>query len=61
MGFGANLNNIATLINRKNYYFVPFKQSNPITKPHTIIFDTDYILKTIQYALDGTQIQPLFL
>lgn len=60
-GLGSNMNNIATLINRKNYYFVPFKQSNPITKPRSIIFDADYILKTVQAALDGNQIQPILL
>ena len=60
-GLGANLINIATLINRKNYYFVPFTQSNPITRPRSIIFEPDYILKTIQYALDGEQIEPLLL
>ena len=60
-GLGANLINIATLINRKNYYFVPFTQSNPITRPRSIIFEPDYILKTIQYALDGKQIEPILL
>ena len=61
MGFGANLANIANLINRKNYYFVPFSQSNLITRPRSVIFEPDYILKTLQYALDGEQIQPLLL
>lgn len=53
--------NIASLINRKNYYFVPFKQDNPITKPSSIVFDPDYIIKTIEHALDGEQIEPILL
>ena len=53
--------NIGKLLNRKNYYFVPFKQDNPITKPRSIVFDPEYIIKTLEYALDGEQIQPIML
>ena len=53
--------NIGILLNRKNYYFVPFKQDNPITKPRSIVFDSNYILKTIEYALDNEQIEPIML
>lgn len=60
-GLGANMINIGSLLNRKNYYFVPFKQDNPISKPRSIIFDPEYIVKTIEYALDNTQIEPILL
>ena len=60
-GLSANAVNIAKLLNRKNYYFVPFRQDNPITKPRSIAFDPEYICKTIEYALDGKQIQPILL
>ena len=60
-GLGANMVNIAKLINRKNYYFVPFKQNNPITKPMSIMFDPEYIVKTIEMALDKEQIEPILL
>lgn len=60
-GLGANMASIAALINRRNYYFVPFKQDNPITKPRSIVFDPEYILKTIELALDGEQIEPILL
>ena len=53
--------NIGKLLNRKNYYFVPFKQDNPITKPNSLVFDTKYIIKTLEYALDNEQIQPILL
>ena len=53
--------NIGKLFNRKHYYFVPFKQDNPITKPRSIVFDPSYLIKTIEYALDGEQIQPILL
>lgn len=60
-GLGANMVNIAQLINRKHYYFVPFRQDNPITKPRSLVFDPDLIIKTIEQALDGKQIQPILL
>ena len=53
--------NIGTLLNRRNYYFVPFRQDNPITKPRSIVFDEEYIIKTIEYALNGEQIEPIML
>ena len=53
--------NIGKLLNMKHYYFVPFKQDNPITKPRSIVFDPSYLIKTIEYALDKEQIQPILL
>lgn len=53
--------NIGRLLNRKNYYFVPFKQDNPISKPNSVVFDSTYIKRTLEYALDKEQIQPIFL
>lgn len=53
--------NIGRLLNRKNYYFVPFKQDNPITKPNSVVFDPTYIKKTLEEALDNHQIQPIML
>ena len=60
-GLGASAINIGKLLNRKNYYFVPFKQDNPITKPRSLVFDPEYIIRTIECALDGEQIQPILL
>ena len=48
--------NIGKILNRRNYYFVPFKQDNPITKPRSVVFDFDYLIKTIEYALNYEQI-----
>ena len=53
--------NIVKLFNRKHYYFVPFRQDNPITKPRSIVFDPSYLIKTIEEALDCEQIQPMLL
>lgn len=60
-GLSINAENIGKLLNTKNYFFVPFRQENPITKPSSIVFDHRYIVKTLEYALDGQQIQPILL
>ena len=60
-GLSGNAENIGKLLNRKNYYFVPFRQDNPITKPRSIVFDAEYIIKTIEFALDGEQISPILI
>ncbi len=53
--------NIGKLLNRKHYYFVPFRQDNPITKPNSLVFDSKYITETLEKALELEQIQPIIL
>ena len=60
-GLGANLVSIGSLINRKNYYFVPFKQDNPITKPRSIVFDSEYIIKTIKFLSNTSKLLSIML
>ncbi len=58
-GLSGAAENIGRLLNRRNYYFVPFKQDNPLTKPRSIVCDFKYIVKTLEYALEGEQISPI--
>ncbi|MCF0124676.1 MAG: hypothetical protein HUJ68_02780 [Clostridia bacterium] len=60
-GLGSSAENIGKLLNRRNLFFVPFRQDNPITKPRSLSYNPEYILKTIKYALDGKQISPILL
>lgn len=60
-GLGSAGQNIGKLFNMKYYYFVPFRQDNPITKPRSIAFDPSYLIKTIEHSLDGEQLQPILL
>ena len=60
-GLSGNAENLGRLLNRKNCYFVPFKQDNPISKPNSIVSDFKYIKKTLEFALDKKQIQPILL
>ncbi len=57
----SNAKNIGDLLNRKHFYFVPFRQDNPITKPYSLSFDSKYILPCIEKALVNEQIQPILL
>lgn len=45
----------------KNIYFVPFGQDNAIKKPNSMIARTDQIVRTLEEALEGKQIQPVIL
>ena len=53
--------NIGRLLNRKNYYFVPFGQDDPEKKPTSIVADFSKIPDTLTAALEGKQIQPLLI
>ncbi len=56
----ANLKNIATLLERKNVYFVPMRQDDTVNKPHSLVADFSRIEETLANALNGKQIQALF-
>ena len=60
-GLSGSAENIGKLLNRRNFYFVPFKQDNPITKPRSIVFSPEYLITTIEEALDRVQLQPMIL
>ena len=60
-GLSGSAENIGKLLNRNNYFFVPFRQDNPITKPRSLVFDSNSIVETLEYALDRKQIQPILI
>ena len=60
-GLSAAAENIGRLLNRKNYYFVPFGQDNPRSKPTSLIADFNRIPLAIEDALAGRQTQPVLL
>lgn len=57
----GNLRNIATLLSRKNVYFTPMIQDDPISKPHSLVADFRLIEKTLEYALQGKQHPKIFI
>ena len=60
-GLSGSAENIGKLLNRNNYFFVPFKQDNPITKPRSLVADFKYLIPTIEKALDREQMEPILL
>lgn len=57
----ANLKNIATMLNRKNVYFVPMNQDDPQKKPHSLVADFSLLRPTLNAALEGKQYQKIFI
>lgn len=55
----GNASNIGILLNRKNYYFVPFSQDDSKKKPFSMVFNEERVIETIKLALEGKQIQPI--
>ena len=60
-GLSAGARNIGELLVRKNYYFVPFGQDDPVKKPCSLVADFSKLSETVDAALQGMQIQPLLL
>ncbi len=60
-GLGASAPNLATLLNRKNIYFVPFGQDDAVHKPNSLVADFSQVIPTLREALEGRQLQPLLL
>lgn len=58
-GLSGSAENIAKLLNRKNFYFVPFRQDDPAKKPRSLQAEFSLLDETIQAALRGWQIQPI--
>jgi len=60
-GLAGAAENIGKLLARKHYYFVPFRQDDPVRKPASLVADFHMIPQTLEQALQNTQIQPLLL
>lgn len=58
---GANAKNIGELLNRKNIFFVPFRQDDPQGKPTSMISDLTLLADSVSAALEGRQLQPVIL
>ncbi len=60
-GLSASARNIADLMCRKNYYFVPFRQDDPEEKPTSLVSDFSLIPAAVESALQAKQLQPVLL
>jgi len=57
----GNAENLGRLLARDGIYFVPMAQDDPAGKPASLVADFSCIGAAIEAALEGRQLQPLFL
>lgn len=57
----AAAKNIGMLGNYRNYFFVPYRQDDIVTKPMSMVADFSMMEDAIEHAMRGVQIQPVVL
>ncbi len=60
-GLAASAPHIAALLNRKDYYFVPFGQDDCLKKPASLKADLSLLPETLEQAMRGRQFEPVLL
>lgn len=58
-GLAGAAENIGRLLARKHYYFVPFRQDDPVGKPTSLVADFSALPEALRLALEGKQLQPI--
>ena len=56
----GNFENLAALYNRKNIFFLPLRQDDPVRKPFSLVADFERIPEAVDAAARGEQLRPLF-
>ena len=57
----VNLENIGRLLVRKNVYFVPMFQDDPLGKPHSLVADFKQLSSSFELMMKSKQKRPLFI
>ncbi len=57
-GLGNNAKNIGILQAKKDIFFVPYTQDDPIKKPNSLVAVMSSLLPSAEYALEYKQLQP---
>lgn len=60
-GLAGAAKNIGALMEKRNVFFVPYRQDDPEGKPTSLVADFTLINATVDAALEGRQLQPLLL
>lgn len=58
-GLSVSAASIGTLLARKNIFFVPFGQDDPLHKPASLVANFSMIPECAQAALENIQLQPI--
>ena len=57
----GNLKNIAVMMEKKNVFFLPMVQDDPVSKPFSLVADFGRIPEALAAALRGENLRPVFL
>lgn len=57
----GNLKNIATMMEKKNVFFLPMVQDDPVSKPFSLVADFSRMEEGLTAALAGENLRPVFL
>ena len=57
----GNLKNIGALMSRKNIYFVPMRQDDPESKPHSLVANFEMLEESLLLAMQGRQSHKIFI
>lgn len=57
----ASAKNIGALLNRRNYYFVPFGMDDAAAKPASLASDFSLVPSAAEAALSGKQLSPMII
>lgn len=60
-GLSGSAQNIGALLQRKNVYFVPFRQDDPAKKPFSLVADFSRLEEALGAAVEGRQLQPVLV
>lgn len=58
-GLSGAAENIGRLLDRRNFYFVPFGQDDALGKPRSLVAKFEKLPQTIDAAVQGYQLQPI--
>lgn len=58
---GLNGVNLMRLLSTKDIFFIPFGQDDPAKKPNSMVARMESLVETVEYALEGKQIQPIIV
>ncbi len=57
----GNLKNIAVMMEKKNVFFVPMVQDDPVNKPFSLVADFALLPQALACAVKGENLRPVFL
>lgn len=57
----GSLKNIAAMMEKKNVYFVPLRQDDPVKKPCSLVCDWEKLPEALEAAAQGKQLHPLIV